>query len=155
FEDGLQNDELYEIGMDVLNKGNEDLEMNISFNSPWLEPIIRRDNSFENTGKPRFPGSSLSSGIFKEVGTNKEWLGKSIASNKEKSEAYAIKERIAADIYAYFGVEVPRIELSLQKMTNVIERPDLERKECIHTMSELIEGFKTYREAFGDDFDVT
>ena len=42
----------------------------------WLKPIRRRDNAFENTGEPRIQGSnSLSSGIFREIATNKRWLG--------------------------------------------------------------------------------
>ena len=121
----------------------------------WLEPITRRDKDFENTGKPRFSSSnSLSSGIFRENSTNKEWLGKSSTSNKELSEVLALKERIAADIYAYYGVQVPKIELALQKMTNIEEFPNLEGKESIHVMSELMEGFITYQEAFGKNFKV-
>lgn len=125
-------------------------------NSPWLDPIKRRDKHFVNTGKPRFPCSnSLSSGIFREIATSKEWLGKSSTSNAKLAEALAIKERIAADIYAYFGVKVPKIELSLQKMTNVVEVPGVEGKESMHVMSELFENFRTYKEAFGENFKLS
>jgi hypothetical protein len=40
-------------------------------------------------------------------------------------------------------------------MTNVIEFPDLQGKETIHVMNELLEGFKTYKETFGDRFKIS
>lgn len=121
----------------------------------WQRVIRRRDNDFEFIKKPRLPNAtSLSSGIFIESATGKEWLGKSNTSNRDFSEALACKERIATDIYAYFRVRVLRTELSLQKMVNVREMTHLEGVESVHTMSELIEGFRTYEEACGESFSI-
>ena len=37
-------------------------------NQSWLNPILRRDSDFENTGKPRLASSnSLSNGMFREL----------------------------------------------------------------------------------------
>ena len=69
--------------------------------------------------------------------------------------ALALKERIAADIYAFYGVQVPKIDLSLQKMTNVIDFEGVEGKESVHVMSELLDDFTTYKEAFGEGFKLS
>ena len=67
-------------------------------------PIRRRDHDFVNTGKPRLAGSSFSSGIFRDISTGKEWIGKSDQCKSiESSEAIACKEKIASDIYAFYG----------------------------------------------------
>ena len=118
----------------------------------WQRPIVRRDHNFRNTGKKRPAGSSVSSGIFEEIPTQKEWLGKADIhlDKKERAEAFACKERIASDIYAYYGANTPRIELSKQRVTNAI--PELENIELVHTMSELIPGFKTYQDFCGKQF---
>ena len=127
---------------------------NIKANSlpSWQRPIVRRDHDFRNTGKKRLAGSSVSSGIFEEISTKKEWLGKADLhlEQKEKAEAFACKERIASDIYAFYGANTPRIELSKQRMTNTI--PRFAKLEVVHTMSELIPGFKTYQNYCGKKF---
>ena len=67
------------------------------------------------------------------------------------AKALACKERIANDIYSFYGAFTPRIELSKQKMTNT-GFPKYENAELVHTMVELIPGFKTYKDFCGQRF---
>ena len=120
----------------------------------WQLPIVRRDNDFRNTGKKRLGGSSWSSGVFVEESTNKEWLGKSDQS-PELAEDTACKEKIASDIYAFYGASTPKIELSKQLMTNTPPVPGHNNVQSVHTMSELIEEFETYRSFCGKKFKPT
>ena len=97
----------------------------------WQLPIIRRDRDFRNTGKPKLGGSSWSSGVFEEISTKKEWLGKSDQS-PELAEAFACKGKIDSDIYAFYGASTSKIVLSKQYMTNTF-LPGYSNVQSVHT----------------------
>src|SRR6056297_1329526 len=122
-----------------------------------IGPIVRRDESYVDTEQDRIGGSSYSSGVFLEEATGQLWLGKAellvevdeqgevvydgrgrYVIDEARAEANACGEKLASDIYAYYGVITPQIELSRQRMTNPQDPEDIIRPYTIHVMSELL-----------------
>ncbi len=65
----------------------------------------------------RAGGSTPSMGKFIDTKTGEYWLGKSeMGDEEEDSKRAACKEKIANDIYGYFGVRVPRLRIAYQPL---------------------------------------
>jgi hypothetical protein len=121
-------------------------------------PVMDQD-AFEDQGR-RVGGTTTSSSLFKETRTGNHWLGKSpvvgdyveggIVVKKELTESAVCREKIASDIYEYFGAFVPQTVLSCQLGTNTgIE--GFEGKEVMHIMSRFIDGYHDYKDQEGFD----
>jgi hypothetical protein len=58
-------------------------------------------------------GASLSLALYQHTTTGELWIGKSdVLDGGQLSNVAALKERIANDIYAYYGVTVPRLAVA-------------------------------------------
>jgi WD40 repeat protein len=120
-----------------------------------INTIVRRDEDFEDTGQNRLGGSAYSSGVFRERTTGDLWLGKAemlgeygcnneFTLSEPKTEGLACQEKIATDIYAYYGAKVPQVELSRQHLINTGMSEDVQYF-AIHAMVKIIDGFQTYK----------
>jgi len=116
-------------------------------------PVVSKD-AFENL-RVRLGGSTLSSSTFREKSTGSVWIGKSqghvrtdtMELDQEGNESLACREKIASDIYGFYGVSVPRTVLSRQQMTNTgIEC--LDGVDVIHILSCKIEDYHDYKKQF-------
>ena len=99
-----------------------------------MPPIVKRNGDFVNTGRARLGGSSYSSGVFRELWTNALWIGKAEAcfhgeeiqeyldlemkvqapneEDKCKIASWTIREKLASDIYTFFGANVANMAVS-------------------------------------------
>ncbi|GEM_PF-3749528 len=121
-----------------------------------LEEEIRvlPKDAFENL-RTRLGGSTLSSSTFRERATGKVWIGKSqgqprpdtMELDQEMNESLACREKIASDIYRFYGVAVPYTVLSPQEMTNT-PLGLFAGQEAIHIMSRKEEGYHDYKTQF-------
>lgn len=153
-----------------LKKGGNEFSRDNSMQDQlfYLSDVVRRDQDFINTNKPRLGGRSFSSGVFTERNNqNKEWVGKAHIDGfmegkqivgeynftEQDSEARACKEKLANDIYAFYGAKVPKVEISRQLVTNLRTKDEQEKYRdtyAVHVMSEFIADFKTLDKALSD-----
>ncbi len=121
------------------------------------------DTEFRDTKAHRLGGSSFCSGVFeRQDGTL--YVGKSDhIATEDSAEAYACAEKIALDMYAYFGVSVPqtvlaRLPIIFPEGVRATDLPDIgkNRTHTIYLMSEIIAGFHACTEvpqfSGGDQF---
>lgn len=104
--------------------------------------------------KERSGGTTTSSSLFREKATGAIWIGKADVRatgdgrvvKKEETEGAVCREKIASDLYAYYGVVVPETVLSPQLTTNT---GFIDGHEAMHIMSKRIEGYHDYKEQEG------
>jgi len=81
------------------------------------EKILHEENAFELRASSRLGGTTISMGQFVDRATGEHWLGKSDIGQRINNSLYAACwERIANDIYAYYGVTVARLRISKQRI---------------------------------------
>lgn len=123
----------------------------------FLTDIVKSADLFKPTDKPRSETQdteSFSAGIFINTKTQTEWIGTcSVFDDLEHSDAEACKQRIAADIYRCYGVTVPQVEMSLQKMINT-GVPDEEKEPYYHVMCEIIPQVVSYNKGCGSKLNI-
>jgi WD40 repeat protein len=126
-----------------------------------IDDIIRRPTpDFVNTGKLRPGGASFSMGIFRDA-QGAEWVGKTgctysfdpseVRVNEARTAASACKEKIARDIYAFYGANVPEIALSRQQLSQPQFPCDTD-EYAIHVMSRWMADFSTYEKGCRGSF---
>mgnify|MGYP000950704294 FL=1 len=123
----------------------------------WQSDIVVDSKKFEPIAGGQRPDSEkFSAGIFKEVGTGKEWLGEADHSqdNELLPEASACMQRVAADIYGCFGANVVKIDLSMQGICGV-EDYEIENTEVVHTMIERLPDLLIYKGQTKEKLDIT
>lgn len=117
-------------------------------------PVVDR-GVFEDL-KRRVGGTTFSSSLFREIRTGQSWIGKSplrmyegtFRVNRELTESDVCREKIASDVYEYFGIMVPETVLSQQSAVNT-GMPELEGHVVMHIMSRFIEGYHDYKDQVG------
>lgn len=104
-------------------------------------------------------GGSISSSLFLERETGHLWhgkaqtwelptkIGEAMHVNQAAAKDHSCRERIALDIYAYYGVHVPETVLSLQPITN--KMVEFEGQEVMHILSRMVEGYHDYKDQVG------
>lgn len=96
-------------------------------------------------------GSTLSMGKFVDPLTNEFWLGKSnIGERLGDDLVSACREKLANELYGYFGIRVPQLRIVLQDLAidDKEERNfwinEMKRKESWHLMSHWLDRFEPY-----------
>jgi hypothetical protein len=123
-------------------------------------PVMGKE-AFESLGE-RPGGATFSSGFFREKRTGHVWVGKAPAHvrddgivDREFTESNVCREKIASDIYAYYGVTVPETLLSVQPTVHT-GIPEYNGQDAMHIMSRLVEGYHDYKDQEGfRDFKAT
>jgi len=90
--------------------------------------------------------SAMSVGKFFDVKTQESWFGKcdcAISESMTKRDAY--REKIANDIYGYYGISVPRLRISQQPIPQAIKKTyGLKINDGYYVMSRWLDRFDVY-----------
>src|SRR5688572_17877292 len=83
-----------------------------------MQDFVLEDNTFTlDTTRPRPGGSAKSIGVFVDPQTGEYWVGKSdVGLSEADSKVLACREKLAAEIYRYFGIRIPRLRISRQAL---------------------------------------
>ena len=123
---------------------------------------------FKLSVKPRPESECLSAGVFREVIAlkdqcrkwepkewfDKEWIGECYDPfDKEYSEIYAYKQKLASDFYCCFAFNAPKVEMSTQTVCHVEGYEDSSPR--MYTMSEIFLDLQTYKDYCGKNFNLT
>ena len=118
-----------------------------------IEIQLEPETAFELKSLERPPGigSATSIGKFIDRYTGEYWLGKSSTlNNYELSQYEACKEKLANDLYGYYGVYVPRLRICDQPLaiqdseTLRYYQASLGRTHDCHVMSRWLDRFEIY-----------
>ena len=122
---------------------------NINETPRWEQSVGPSADTYSRTQESRRYGRDYLSCC--NLRTKETLIGKSNSDNVPDSLPYAVKQRIAADIYSLLDVKTPRIEISKQPpMNSGIDNE--ESSASMHILTEFIPDFQTYKRACGSQF---
>ena len=131
---------------------------NINETPRWEQSVGPSADTYSRTQESKRIGRNyFSCGTVENLRTKAKLIAKSNFIGDSDSLPYALKQRIAADIYSFFDVKTPRIEISKQQPINssflILENE--KTSASMHILTEIIPDFQTYKKACGSRFSLT
>lgn len=109
--------------------------------------------TLETPQPERIPGSSLSRAVYLHRSGQERWLAKSpVQQNPSLTRQFVLREKIANDIYAYYGVNVPRLAfadlpceyIGMDKSVRDMYVKELKLTQAPHLLSRWLDRFNSY-----------